>query len=385
MIRLLALLALTFAANSFMEAQVTVDCTAGQLLNRGLSKLDKHTPITVSVNGTCSEYVHISGFDGLTLKGLPGATLLQPTGDPGNLFNTVLLIESSRSVVVTGFSVQADTSTVSAIGIGHGSSDIRLRNLKIQGGAEGIIVFENSQVSIANVTAKDPGYTPLGIYDASDVHVEHCLFEDSTGAPWHVGIDVAASHLTIYGTTIRNMQIGVNARGGGIIDVTQFDTYFPLGGSSDVVIESPARTNFNGVAVTTGASLNMGSAKLRITNPGQTWGGNTGGILLSGGGFLNAGPNLVVSNSQGQGVFVTNNSQADLDGSSITGSRHGGLVVVNQSSAASGSQHPPTIISGNGNDIFCDSRSLVTGGANIGNATNVQCANLLPGDTVPIP
>ncbi len=385
MIRILALLALTFAANSLTEAQVTVDCAAGQSLNHALSRLDKDTPITVSVNGTCSEYVHIIGFDGLTLKGLPGAALSQPATSPGNLLNTVLLIESSRSITVAGFSVQADVSTVSAIGIGHGSSDVRLRNLKIQGGSEGIIVFENSQVSIANITAQDQGYAPLGVYDLSDVHVERCLFENSTGTSWHVGIDAAASHVTIYGTTIRNMQIGMNARGGGIIDVTQFDTYFPLGGPSDVVIDSPALTNFNGVEVNTGASLNLGSAKLRINRPGQTWGGSTGGVLLSGGGFLNAGANLVVSNSQGQGVLVTNNSHADLDGSSITGSQHGGLVVVNQSSAAVGSQHPPTLIGGNATDIFCDSRGLITGSANLAGVPTTQCANLLPGDTVAIP
>ncbi len=381
MIRILALLALTLAASSLTEAQVTVDCTAGQSLNRALSRLDKHTPITVSVNGICSEYVHVIGFDGLTLKGLPGATLLQPTTGPGSVFNTVLLIESSRAVTVAGFSVQSDLSTVSAIAVGHGSSDVELSNLKIQGGGEGIIVFENSQVLLANVTSKDAGFAPLGVYDLSDVHIEHCLFEESTGTSWHTGIDVGAAHVTIFGTTIRNMQIGMVARGGAIIDVTQFDT----GLSSDVVIESPAGTNFNGVSVTTGASLNLGSAKLRINRPGQTWGGTTGGVLLSGGGFLNAGANLVVSNSQGQGVLVTNNSHADLDGSSITGSQHGGLVVVNQSSAAVGSQHPPTLIGGNATDIFCDSRALITGSANLAGVPTTQCANLLPGDTVPIP
>ncbi|HEY6768914.1 MAG TPA: hypothetical protein VI386_29520 [Candidatus Sulfotelmatobacter sp.] len=83
-------------------------------------------------------------------------------------------------------------------------------------------------------------------------------------------------------------------------------------------------------------------------------------------------------------VIVTNNSHADLDGSNITGGQQGGLVVVNQSSAAVGSGHP-TVISGNAADIFCDSRSLITGGADIGGATTVQCANLLPGDTVTLP
>src|SRR5579863_2153963 len=384
MIRILALMVLAFAANSW-AAQVTVDCAAGQSLNSALSKLDKHTPVTVSVNGSCSEYVHVTGFQGLTLKGMPGAALLQPTTSPGNLLNSVLLIESSSSVTVSGLNVQAATSLNSAIGIGHGSSDVRLRNVKIQGGGEGIAVFENSQVSLAYVTAQDPGYTPLGVYDSSDVHVEHCVFEDTTGAGFHTGMDVGASHVTMYSTTIRNMQVGVNVFGSGIVDLVDFTTYFPLGGPTDVVIESPARTNLYGVSIAGGGSVNLSSAKLRITNPGQTYGGNTGGVFVSGGSSLTAGANLVVTGSQGQGVFVTNNSHADLDGSSITGSQHGGLVVVNQSSIAVGSAHPPTVVSGNATDVFCDARSLITGGANIGSATSVQCTNLLAGDTVPIP
>ncbi len=385
MIRALTLIALTFVVNSLWAAQVAVDCNAGQSLNKALSKLDRNTPNTVTVNGTCTEYVRITGFDRLTLKALPGAALHQPTVGPGTLPLSLLLIESSQSVTVDGFSVQADVTTVPAIGIGHGSSDIRLRNLTIQGGTEGIIIFEASQVSIAHVTARDPGYSPLGVYDLSDVHVERSLFEDSTGVAWHAGMDVGSSHVTMYGTIIRNMQVGMNVYGGGIIDLVDFNTYFPLGGPTDVVIENPARTNFYGVSLAGGASVNVSSAKLRITNPGQTWGGNTGGVLVSNSSSFNAGANLVVSGSQGHGVFVTNNSHADLDGSIITGSQHGGLVVVNQSSTAVGSSHPPTVISGNATDLFCDARSLTTGGANIGNATSVQCDNLLAGDTVTIP
>jgi pectate lyase len=126
---------------------ITVDCSQGQSLNQTLAKLNKNTPITVSVNGTCTEYVHAIGFHNLALKGLPGATLAQPSTSGGNLANGVLYIESSTSVLVSGFSVQAQTGTgaVSAINIGHGSSDIRLRHLNITGGGEGITVFENSR------------------------------------------------------------------------------------------------------------------------------------------------------------------------------------------------------------------------------------------------
>jgi len=179
--------AVLVAQASSQPTSVSVDCDNGQSLNQTLAKLNKLTPTTVLVSGTCTEYVDVFGFESLILKGQPGATLAQPSGGAGTLFTALLYIESSRSVTVSGFRVQADT-TISAIGIGHGSSDIRLRYLNITGGGEGIIVFEHSQVSIAYVNGQAPGYTTLGIYDLSDVHLEHSQFTAAPGAVWNVGI-----------------------------------------------------------------------------------------------------------------------------------------------------------------------------------------------------
>jgi len=366
---------------------ITVDCNAGQSLSRTLAKLDKHTPYTVSVNGTCAEYVQVAGFQGLTLKGLPGATLVQPaTGPSTRLFNSLLLIESSSSVTVQGFSIQADVTTITAVGIGHGSTDVRLRNLTVQGGTEGIIVFENSQVSIAQVTGLDPGFTPLGVYDSSDVHVEHCHFLNTSGALWHAGIDVGASHITIYDTTIRNMQVGISAHQGSIIDVQTFNTYYPLGGSSDVVIENSKGTSFNGVSIDGGGSVNVENARLVINKPGQPWGGTTGGVLISNGATLSAfNGNLVITGSQSDGILVINNSRATLAGGTITGSNHGGLVAANLSTIGVSSSSFTTLIGGNGVDLFCDSKSLITGTANMAGVPTAQCANLLAGDSEPLP
>jgi hypothetical protein len=171
------------------------------------------------------------------------------------------------------------------------------------------------------------------------------------------------------------MQTSLHANGSGIIDV---------GGGTDVIIDNPAGTNFWGAVIENGSSLNLDSGTLRITNAGQSWGGNSGGLLISGGSSLNA-YNLVISGSQGQGVFVTNDSHASLNGSNVTGSQHGGLVAVNLSSISVGSTNPPTQVGGNVVDLFCDSKSMITGAANISNATTVQCTNLLPGDNVPVP
>jgi hypothetical protein len=366
---------------------VVVNCDQGQSLNSTLSRLEKRSPATVLVKGTCTEFVQVNGFEGLTLKGLPGATLQQPSKDPGNgLVIFVLLIEASRSITIDGFAIHSGASALGDIGIGRNSIDVQLRNLIVDGPSPfGIFVYESSQVSLARVTARDPGFATVGVVDISDVHIESCLFENSTGAPFHEGLNVASGHVTMQTTTIRNMQVGIDISRSGSVDIQSFNSYFPISTPTDVLIESPAGTNFDGVFVGSGSLLNLGDTKLRITNPGQPFGGGTAGVTVSDGGTLSAGANLVISGSQGQGVFVSNNSHASLAGSSITGSAHGGLVVANLSSVAVTGSNPLTQISGNGTDLFCDSRSLITGGANIANATSVQCGNLLPGDTVPLP
>ena len=91
------------AAQQPNPTPITVDCSKGQSLNQALAKLNRQTPYTVSVNGTCTEFVQVIGFHSLVLKGLAGATLVQPSTGGGSLFNATLYIESSQSVQVEGF------------------------------------------------------------------------------------------------------------------------------------------------------------------------------------------------------------------------------------------------------------------------------------------
>ena len=378
---------LLLAASSLLADPLVVYCNQGQSINRTLSWIDRDAQTTVFVQGTCTEYVRIKGFQGLTLKGLPGATLQQPSVDPTDgLSIQVLSIEASQSVTIDGFAIHSRSSAVAGVGIGGNSQDVRLRNLAVDGaGAFGIFVFEASQVSLAKVTATDPGFATVGVADISDMHVEDCLFAESTGASFHEGLFVSSGHVTVQRTTIRNMQIGIGINAGGNVDIQSFNSYFPDVQPTDVIIENPAGTNFQGVSVGSGSTLHLGNTKLRVTNAGQPYGNNTAGVLVTDGGTLDAGANLVVSGSQGQGVFVSNNSHASLAGSSITGSGHGGLVAVNLSTIAVGASNPLTLIGGNGTDLFCDSKSQISGSSNLGGVPTVQCANLLSGDTVILP
>src|SRR5215467_9643326 len=381
-------LALTFVAAAQQPAStpITVDCSKGQSLNKTLANLNRQAAYTVSVNGTCTEWVQVIGFHNLLLKGLPGATVVQPGTGGGTLFNATLLIESSQSVQVEGFSIQANGNPLPNIGIGHGSTDIRLRSLDIQGGGGDIIVFENSQVSVAYVHVRDTGYSTLAMYDSSDVHVEHCLFENTTTDGWHQGISLGASHVTMYATTIRNMQQAIGGGANSIVDLVVYNTYYVATGNTDVVIDSSAGLTFAGVTMV-GGSLNIYSAKLVINKSGQSWGGTTAGVNLDEGATMLANSGLLsIAGSLGQGIVAMNNSHATLFGATITHGTHAGLVAINNSSIdLSINNSPLSTISGNAVDLFCDSDSKITGTANIAGSPTAQCTNLLSSETVALP
>ena len=355
---------------------ITVDCSKGQSLNQTLAKLNLQTFYTVSVNGICTEFVQVVGFHNLVLKGLPGAALVQPVTGGGNKFNATLYVESSQSVEIEGFTVQGNSGTLPDINIGHGSTDIRLRLLDVQGGSGGIIVFENSQVSIAYVHVEDSGWVSLGIYDSSDVHVEHCLFEDTT-PPGNVGIALGASHVTLYGTTIRNMYRGIDGSTDSLVDMGVFNTYYSTTGSTDVVITGVAGTNVNGVYLV-GGSLHVDNARLVV---------NKGGVTLTDGATMYAASgSLAVTDSIGQGVEVMNNSHATLDGATVSLGSHAGLLAINNSSIdVANSNNLLSTIGGNAVDLFCDSDSKITGTANISGTPTATCTNLLSSETVALP
>jgi hypothetical protein len=383
MLRMYALVTLLLAATWTMAStgQITVDCGAGQSLSAALAKIDKSAPATVTVKGTCTEFVQVEGFNGLTLNGLAGATLQQPATNPQNN-SYVLSIYGSQGVIVNGLAVQSQSTILSSIGIGGGSSNVRLQNVATDG-SWGIVTYEASQVWLVNVTVNiTSGYGAISSFDKSDVHIVNGLIERPADSNFYAGIFASSCHVTMQGTVIRDMQQGISIGASGSVDLVYFDSSVA---EHDVIINNPAGTNYDGAIVSDGSSLNISSVKLRIAHAGQSYGSDTAAMFVTDGSTLNAGASLIVSGSQGQGVIVANNSHAALAGSSITGGAHGGLVVVNLSTAGVTASSPLTVISGNTADLFCDSKSQISGGANIANATSVQCTNLLSGDYEALP
>jgi hypothetical protein len=365
---------------SAASAPVSVDCNSGQSLSATLAKLNKQIPNTVIVQGTCTEFVTVDGFEGLTLTGRSGMVLQQPATNPqSNAY--VLSITGSRGITVSGITVQSLPTIFSGIGIGKGSNEVLLQNVNVDG-SWGVVIYEESQVWLVQVNVTiSSGYAAIAAFDKSDVHIVGGLLQRPSDGGFYAGVTVGSGHITVQGLTIRDMQQGINIGQSGSVDLVDFVNT----ASPDVTIDNPAGTNFNGASVSDGSSLNLQSARLIIRSAGQTYGGTSGAVFVTNGSTLDAGSNLVVSNSHGQGLIVTNDSHATLAGSIITGSLHGGLVAANLSTIDVQPGSSLTLVSGNAPDLFCDSNSFVTGTANLTGVPTANCVNLLSGNTVPLP
>jgi hypothetical protein len=365
---------LLLASVAFAEGgqSITVNCNNGDSLNSTLAKLNKQAPHTVIVRGTCTEFVTVNGIEGLTLRGQAGATIQQPATNPQNNAY-VLSITGSRGINVFGLSVSSLPSILSGIGITKGSSQVQLQNVNVTG-SWGIVVAEESQVWLVQVKVTiTSGFAAVSAFDKSDVHIAGGSLQRPSDGNFYAGLFVGSGHVTLQGMTIRDMQESIDIAESGSVDLVNVDTTQP----TDVMIDNPSGTNTNGAFVSDGSSLNLGSARLLIRNAGQSWGGTSGAVFVTNNSTLNAGANLIITNSQGQGVIVTNNSHATLAGSSVTGDLHGGLVAANLSTIDVQQGSTLTLVGGNRPDLFCDSSSYITGTANLSGVPTFSCTNQL--------
>jgi len=376
-ISILFLISAAFAQNG---PTITVNCGNGQSLNHALSQLDKQKPATVVVEGTCTEFVKIDGFEALTLKGQSGAAIQQPATNPQS-YSYVLSITGSRGITVSGLAVHSLPSIFSGIGIGKGSNEVLLENVNVDG-SWGLVIYEESQVWLVHVNVNiTSGFAAISAFDKSDVHIAGGLLRSPNDGSFRAGLFVGSGHVTLQGMTIRDLQESISISQSGSVDLVNVNPAL----ASDVTIENPSGTNVNGATVSDGSSFNLGGARLLISNAGQPWGATSSAVFVTNNSTLNAGANLIVSNSKGQGVIVTNNSHATLAGSSITGSLHGGLVVANLSTIDIQPGNSLTLVGGNAPDLFCDSNSFITGIANLAGVPTTNCGNLLSGNTVALP
>jgi hypothetical protein len=364
-----------------------VDCSKGDSINAELARLSKTGPNVVTVSGSCAENILIDGFDDLTLVAAPGASLNPASASA----KSILLVNSSRRVVLDGFAITipapAPNSPATWVAELNGSFGCVMKNLSVTGGG-GIRLQRTSYVSISDSTLHDVG---IGIIvgNACNADIRGVTIDNTlTPAPrGQIGIAIfEGSTAFTEGVTISGFNQGVFNGGGtfAVLGPGFFDTTRP------VVIQG----NRTGIAVANGGLASL-SGPISITGNGQLNNDVTGGIVVNHGSLQITGalPQTGVTQIDSnitQGVLIMNDGTGQITGPvSISQNGYNGVVAVNGGIVGfAGIGNPftvPTVTQNFARDLFCDSRSLVTGSNNVTGAAHRECANQIPGAVPFIP
>lgn len=279
-------------------ADIAVDCGAkkNNSINAALALLDKTGPHTITVSGACSEEVVIENFDDLTLRGNPGASINDPT----------------PSVL--------DDNNVVTIG---GSRDVTVRDLTINGGADGITCFRFSVCYLLNLTVQG-GYEGISLARSEAFVGDNTVIQNTAAS----GISVfngahlrAGPYLTANGVTIQNNgsssegAVGVTVGNGSYADLFQVTIQGHTYGEG-VIVDFGSHVRLVGSTVTgsggTGVSVG-GASVLRLQSlPGfpTTITGNGGhGVEVSYLSYLRInGARTISGNTTGPDVYCASTS-----------------------------------------------------------------------------
>lgn len=236
------------------------------------------SPDTINVSGACKENVAISGFDRLTLKGVPGASISDASGGT----NDVLQMLDSSTVHVEGLTLNGSVSCL------EGSTCTFVGDTFQGSPGEGVTVAR----SYADLL---PG----------------------SAVPGNVVQNAAGDGLQItHGSVVRTINLTVQHNGG--------DAAFLFNGANLTVYASSFVNNGgSGFEVLTHSSLLYAAG-------GSTTQGNAGdGIFVQGGSEARVGAQSVIVSNGGAGVRVGDLSYVEFGASNVTGNR-GGVDVVCQ-------------------------------------------------------
>ncbi len=363
-----------------------VDCSKGDSINGELAKLSKTDPNVLTVKGSCAEDIVIDGFDDLTLVADPGASLNPASASS----KSILLVNSSRRVVVDGFAINipapAPNSPATWVAEFNGSFGCVMKNLSVTGGG-GIRLQRTSYVSISDSTLHDV-LIAIIVGNACNADIRGVTIDNTlTPAPrGQIGIAVfEGSTAFAEGVTISGFNQGVITGGTfAVLGPGFFDTTRP------VVIQG----NRTGIAVNSGGLASL-SGPITITGNGQLNNDISGGVVVNHGTLAVTGafPQTgltQIDNNITQGVLIMNSGSGQITGPvSISHNGYNGVVAVTEGIVGfSGIGNPftvPTVTQNTARDIFCDSRSLVTGSNNVIGAAHRECADQIPGAVPPIP
>jgi hypothetical protein len=323
---------------------VTVDCGAGQSINQALQQSDPNEPLTITIQGTCTEAVNVARDNVTLLAASPGSGIQAPSAN-----DTTLMFNGAR-----GGSVQGLTLTGGGAGIGAFGAMYQAQDVHITGAANGIQAGSNSTVSLTNVTIDGCSYGIGAGFGASVVVVGGSI----TGCQFF-GVNVTDdANVTLDGgVTVANTKSqGVVAESGGsilikdatvsnsgIFGVAAFGGNVTVTGSNTLVTGS----TFAGVSASDGGNAS-------VTSGARVSGNQGGGVSADNGGHLLVQDGGIVENNTGPGINLVAASSVRMRGVAIVSGNSGDGIHLSDTSVAEFGDGTSQITGNGGYGIACD-------------------------------
>ncbi|PWT81985.1 MAG: hypothetical protein C5B58_08980 [Acidobacteria bacterium] len=177
--------------------------TIGMAL-KALKYSESSGPSTINVSGACRENVVIQSVDRLTLNAAPGTSISDPSG--GN--SSTLVIDDSRDVTVTGFTINGGADGIDC----ENGSLCRLNGNTVENSqSDGVGVFSMSQVILVGGTLRSHQFAGLDVTPGTRAQATGVNTQGSVyGAFVHGG----ASLKFVASTSSGNQDAGILVRGG---------------------------------------------------------------------------------------------------------------------------------------------------------------------------
>jgi Right handed beta helix region len=366
------LLALFSIAGRARAADVTVGCPGGSggtypTINAALTAIGLTGPSTITVTGTCTEYVALTNARSLAILGSAGAKLVALQD-----FDAID-ISLSQDITIAGLEIVGVPGSVAG------------------GGGAGVYAYDGSEVHILSCNIHDNEGGGVVADTKTQLFLHGTTVHNNTP---NDGLDVLNnSSADVFGTTIQNNGLPVTGGVGILVNdrsslvLRQANSILNNGDYgilatvlSSVHIQSAVVGNFStisghgvdGIAVARDSSLQINGASPQVVTANGSscpLDPTCGGVYALRNSVVNLG-NASITGNHGSGVNVDQGSNLVLNSATLSNNSGDGVHVEE---IAIGNINLGNTITGNGGaSVFCDSRSLVLG--DLSAFSKVKCA-----------
>jgi len=325
-------------------------------------------PGTISVTGICLESVQINNARSITIDGSGGANVVEPTDQDA--------FDISLSQDIHIMNLDISTTGPDAIGVNISeASDVHIAGCNIHNNQSGGVGVEASALFLRDTTIQyNTPFDGLDVFDNSTVRVvgSTIQFNGSLGTGGTAGVFVGRNSDVFFGGNQMSF-VQYNADM-GIEDRNLSNVVTGAGG---ITIQG---NGTNGIAVETGAHLQVNSPRTFIQNNGGACplDPTCGGIFATQDSTVTLDVGMVTGN-QGSGVSVQQGANLSVGAGSPA---LGTATVSNNTGDGIHLQYistmkinPGNSITGNGGkSVFCDTTSLAVG--DLSGFSNVNCAQV---------